>query len=102
MECGCRVTSLGKSVFFWTQQVFSYGYGKELRDKNLLNLDQWILKINEFFETNEKRDVIGLIAIHVDDLSISGSETFIRYITQRMKENSRRIAMRKMKRPTSE
>ena len=67
-----------------------------------MNLDQGIFKINEFFETNEKRDVIGLIAMRVDDLLIPGSETFIRYITQRMKENSRRIAMRKMKRPTSE
>ena len=27
-ECGGEVTSLDKSVFFWTQQGFDYGYEK--------------------------------------------------------------------------
>ena len=38
------------------------------------------------FETNERRKVIGAIAIHVGDLLISGSGAFVKYITQRMKE----------------
>ena len=54
-----------------------------------------------FFGTYEKRDVIGANAIHVDDLLISGSGTFIRYITQRVKENSRRV-YGEMERLTSE
>ena len=41
--------------------------------------------MHENFETYEQRNVIGIIAIHVDDLLISGSEMFIGYITQRMK-----------------
>ena len=32
-ECGGNVTSLGGLVFFWTQQVSTYGYGKEFRGK---------------------------------------------------------------------
>ena len=30
---GGKVTSLGKSVFFWAKQGFNYEYGKEFRDK---------------------------------------------------------------------
>ena len=63
-----------------TQQGFKYEYGEEFRDKNLLNLDQGIFKINDFFETNERRYVIGLVAIHVDDLLISGSGAFLKNI----------------------
>ena len=35
----------------------------------------------------EKRTSMGLIAIHVDDLLISGSDTFLEYITFRVKGN---------------
>ena len=38
-ECGGKVTSLDKSVF-WTQQGFRYNYGKDFRDKNLINSNQ--------------------------------------------------------------
>ena len=38
------------------------------------------------FPNEDKRTVMGLIAIHVDDLLISGSGNFIEYITFRMKE----------------
>ena len=38
------------------------------------------------FETNERRKAIGIISIHVGDLLIAGSGSFIKYITQRMKE----------------
>ena len=43
-------------------------------------------KVNDFSETNEKRNAIGLVAVHVDDLLISGIGAFLKYITQRMKE----------------
>ena len=33
-----------------------------------------------------KGGFIGIIAIHVDDLLLSGSGSFVKYITQRMKE----------------
>ena len=38
------------------------------------------------FETNERRKAIGIVAIHVVDLLISGSGAFVKYITQRVKE----------------
>ena len=53
-ECGGKVTSLDKSVFFWAQRGFDYVFGKELRDKNSMNSDQGNFKINEFPETNER------------------------------------------------
>ena len=42
--------------------------------------------MGENFETGEQRKAIGLVAIHVDGILIPGSETFVEYITQRMKE----------------
>ena len=33
-----------------------------------------------FFENKEKRNAIGLIAIHVDDLLISGNGPFLKYM----------------------
>ena len=35
-------------------------------------------------EANERRNAIGIIAIRVGDLLISGSGAFIKYITRRM------------------
>ena len=93
-----EVTSLAKSVFPRTRQGFSYGYGEGFRDQNTPNLDNGALKANEGFEPSEQRDVIGIIDIHVDDLLISGSDMFAEYITQKMTENSKRIAMGGMKR----
>ena len=78
-ERGAGVTSLDKSVFFWTQQGFDYGYGVKFRDPNPPNLDKGILKINENFEAIDKRKVLGIISIHVDDLLISGSIDFNDY-----------------------
>ena len=66
------VTTLDKSVFFRTQQGFGYGYGKGPRDQNTPNLDKGVLMANEDFETSDQRDVIGIVAIHVGDLLISG------------------------------
>ena len=54
--------------------------------------------MSENFETGERRTAIGLIAIHVGDLLISGGEMFIEYITQRMKESPKWISMEKVKR----
>ena len=79
--CG-GVTSLYKSVFFWTQQGFGYCYGKGFRDRNTPNLDKGILKANDGFETSAQREVIGIVSIRVDDLLISGSGMFIGHITQ--------------------
>ena len=71
MRAGGEVTALDKSVFFWTQQGFDYGYEKGFRDQNNTNLDKGIFKANEDFDTSERRNVIGIIAIHVGDLLIS-------------------------------
>ena len=83
MGAGRKLLPLDKSVFFWTQQGFGYGYGKGFRDQNTPNLDKGALKVGECSETIEHRDVIGIIAIHVDDLLISGSGMVIEYITQK-------------------
>ena len=99
MSVGGEVTSLDKSVFFWTQKGFEYGYGMCFRDTNTPNIDKAILRGDEDFETCEQSNVIGLISIHVGDLLISGSEMFTEYITRRMKENPKWISMKKTKRP---
>ena len=83
--CVCGVTSLDKSVFFGTQQGFDYGYGKGVRDQNTPNLDKGILKANQDFETSEQRNAIGIIAIRVDDLLVSGNGMSVVYISQKMK-----------------
>ena len=56
------------------------GMGGEFRDPNRTNLDKGILRANGNFETGEKRKVLGIISIHVDDLLTSGSSEFIDYI----------------------
>ena len=76
-ECGGKVASLDKSVFFWTQEGFSYEYGRKFRDPNKTNLDKNEFKVNGNFPNEDKRTAMGLIAIHVDDLLISGSGTFL-------------------------
>ena len=43
-ERGGEVTTVDKSVFFWTQQGFGYGYEKKLRDSNSPNIDNGILR----------------------------------------------------------
>ena len=69
------------------------------RDKNTSNLDKGLLMANEDFETCERRNVIGLIYIHVGDLLISRSVMFTDYITQRMAGNPKWIDTKKMRRP---
>ena len=85
-ECGGEVTSLDKSVFFWAKEGFSYGYGRRYRNPNQANLDKNEFKANGNFPKEEKRTAMWPIAIHVDDLLISGSGSFLEYITFRMKE----------------
>ena len=77
---------LDKSVFFRTQQGFGYGYGTGFSDRNNTNLDKGIWKAGEDFDTSEQRNVIGIIAIHLGDLLIAGSDMSIWYISQKMKE----------------
>ena len=48
---------------------------------NSPNLDKGILKVRGNVETIGKRKVLGIIAIHVDGLLISGSGVFIAYIS---------------------
>ena len=69
-ELGRYVTSLDKSVFFWTKHGFGYGGG--FRDPNSPNLDKGILKVNGKFGAGEQRNAFGIIAIRVDDLLIRG------------------------------
>ena len=52
-----EVTSLDKSVCFWTRQVFDYGYGGEFRGTDPPNLGKCILKANGNFGTTDKRKV---------------------------------------------
>ena len=74
--------SLDKSVLFPDSKKLDYEYGAGFRDKNTSNLDQGVLKLNENFETDERRKVTGPIAIHVDDILVSGSEMFVEYYTK--------------------
>ena len=54
------------------------------RDPNPSNLDKGISKVSANFETRDKREVLGIISIHVDDLLISGSSDFTDYISWEM------------------
>ena len=55
-ECGGKVTSLDKSVFFWTKEGFSYDYGRNYRDPNRANLDNNEFKANDnFLEETKKK-----------------------------------------------
>ena len=61
-ECACvcvggGVTSIDKSVFFWTQQRFVYGYGGKCRGPNSPNLDKGILKAIEIRDYRYKKSV---------------------------------------------
>ena len=76
-ECGWGVTPLDKYVFPRSPQWFGYGYEKQFRYPNQTNMDNGILKANVNFEAGEKRKVLGIIAIRVDDLLISGSDGFV-------------------------
>ena len=60
---------------------------------NPSNLDKCILKANVNFETIDKRGVLRLISIHVDDLLISGSSDFTDYISWGVNENPSCVAM---------
>ena len=91
--------SVDKSVFFRTQQALGYDYGRDFRDPNPPDLDKGILKENEYFETIEQRDIMGVVSIHVDDLLIAGRGICINYISKTLKAKSRRIAMGKTNRP---
>ena len=85
-KCGCKYAPLGKSVLFRTQKNFGYKYGADRRDKNSANLGRNISEVNEDFETNERRNVIGIISIQGDAIFTTGREMFIEYITLRVQE----------------
>ena len=74
------ITSLCKYVVFWTQDGFGYGYGGRFRGPNQEHLDKVALKVNGNFETGGRRTALGIIAICVEDLLISGISEFIGYI----------------------
>ena len=74
MRAGVKVTAMDKSVFFWAQQGFGYGYGGKFRDPNSPSHDKEILKANGNFGNIDKSKVLGLIAIRVEDLLISLSD----------------------------
>ena len=81
-ERGGEVEQSVKSVFFWVQQGFRYGYGGRFRDPDQTNMDKGILNVSENFETDEKRTAFGaIIDIQVDDLLISGSSELTDYIS---------------------
>ena len=79
-----EVTSMGKSVYSWTQQRFGYGYGEKFRDPNNTHLEKGILKAHGNFETGWKRNVSRIISIHVGGLFISGGSDFVEYISWKM------------------
>ena len=85
MSVGGKVTSLAKSEFYRPQLGFGYGYWVKFRDQNSPNIDKGILKVSGNFEATEQRKALGIIAIHVDDLLISGGDVFTAYISKRMK-----------------
>ena len=85
-ECGGNTHRLANQFFFRTQKNFEYKYGAGFRDKNSENLDHNIFEVNEDCETNERRNVIGIIAIRGEEIFTSGKEMFIEYITQRIQE----------------
>ena len=95
-----EVTSLDKSVFFWTQKGLDYGYGVGFRDENTSNLENSPpIKAGAKFDTCDRGNAIGIIAIHAGDWLISGSEMFTGYITRRMWGNPNRIDRGETKRP---
>ena len=57
-ECGGRVTSLDKSVFFWAQEGFSYEYGRRHRAPNKANLENEF-KVNEISQVRIKEQLWG-------------------------------------------
>ena len=100
-----EVTSLDKSVFFWTQKVSPMGMGGWVvvgdggfRDENLPNLANGILKAIGNFETDDKLGVLGTIAIRVGDLIISGCDLYVEHFSKNEGE-IRCIAMGGISRP---
>ena len=71
-----EVSSLDKSVCFWTQHGFGYGYGGKFRDPDLTNLDKGILKVSENFETDGEGKAMGIIDMRVADLLILRNDGF--------------------------
>ena len=72
---------------------WSMGIGGGVRDPDHADLDNGISKVIENFETGDKRNVLGIIAIHVADLLISGSSEFAEYISREMRGISNYIDM---------
>ena len=95
---GGRSSPLDKSVFCWAQQGPDYGY-VGFRDPNMPNLDKGILNANGDFETWGKRNVLGTISIHFDDLFILRFDSFDVYISERSKGTLVWVDMEKTNRP---
>ena len=84
-DFGGASTSLGKSVFVWPQQNFSYDSGKGM-------CEMWRIakKAGANFGTQSERNVPGAISLHVDDLLISGCGKFVGRNTQKRIGNTER------------
>ena len=70
--------------FSFGREKCEYKFGTCFRGKNNANFDQNILEINEDFETDGRRKVVGIISTRVEDILIPGKEMFVEYTTQRI------------------
>ena len=76
---------MDKSVLFWTKKDSEYNYGACFRDKNPTNLNDNKFRINEDFETEEKKSHWDNIYTWKEIL-ITGERVFTDYIGRRLKE----------------
>ena len=81
-----RVPQWENRYYSGRKKAFEYNYGACFRNKDPVNLSNNEFRVNEGFETEEKRKAIGIIAIHEKEILITGEEMFIDYISQRVKE----------------
>ena len=100
-ECGGKVASLGKSVSSWAPGGTFVRIQKETPAPEQSQSRQNEFKVNGNFLNETKGTSMGLIAIHVYGLLISGPVTFLKYISFKMKENLKRAPLRGTNRLTS-
>ena len=73
---GGKATTVDKSFGLWKDGDYSYNFGKFLRDKCVWNIGQCVFEIDEDFDADEQRKVIGVAISHVVDLAITGMLLF--------------------------